>query len=59
MKYVKENKPNRYTDALPKLVQNYNNSCHRSIKMTPIEASKEENECQVYKNLCKERVFKN
>ena len=58
MKYMYENKTNRYIDVLPKLVKNYNNSYHRSIKMTPVEASKEKNESRVYKNLYKEKIFK-
>jgi hypothetical protein len=33
------------------LVYNYNNTYHTSIKMTPVEASKKENEVKVYKNL--------
>jgi len=30
----------RYLDMLPKLVKEYNNTRHSSIKMTPVEASK-------------------
>uniref|UniRef100_A0A1I7TZ69 Integrase catalytic domain-containing protein n=1 Tax=Caenorhabditis tropicalis TaxID=1561998 RepID=A0A1I7TZ69_9PELO len=41
----------KWTDILDKLVQGYNNHYHRSIKMTPIEASKKENEDQVHENL--------
>ncbi len=33
------------------LVSNYNNTYHTSIKMTPIEVSKKENEHIVYNNL--------
>ena len=36
---------------LPKLVKEYNNTKHSSIKMTPIEASKKSNEGTVYYNL--------
>ena len=36
---------------LPKLVKEYNNTKHSSIKMTPIEASKKINEGIVYFNL--------
>ena len=53
-----ENKTNRYIDVLPKLVKTYNNSYYKSIKMTPIEASKEKNKSQVYKNLYKKRYLK-
>ena len=40
-----------YLDMLPKLVKQYNNTKHSSIKMTPIEASKKKNEGIVYFNL--------
>ena len=40
-----------YLDMLPKLVKQYNNTKHSSIKMTPIEASKKKNEGVVYFNL--------
>ena len=38
-------------DMLPKLVEEYNNTKHRSIGMTPVEASKKKNEGDVYLNL--------
>ena len=41
----------QYLDMLPKLVEQYNNTKHSSIKMTPIEASKKINEGTVYFNL--------
>ena len=41
----------QYLDMLPKLVKEYNNTKHSSIKMTPIEASKKKNEGTVYFNL--------
>ena len=40
-----------YLDMLPKLVKQYNNTKHSSIKMTPTEASKKRNEGTVYFNL--------
>ena len=40
-----------YLDMLPKLVKQYNNTKHSSIKMTPTEASKKSNEGTVYFNL--------
>ena len=40
-----------YLDMLPKLVKQYNNTKHSSIKMTPSEASKKKNEGTVYFNL--------
>ena len=41
----------QYLDMLPKLVKQYNNTKHSSIKMTPTEASKKINEGTVYFNL--------
>ena len=41
----------RYLDMLAKLVKEYNNTKHSSIKMTPIEASKKKNQGTVYLNL--------
>ena len=41
----------QYLDMLPKLVKQYNNIKHSSIKMTPAEASKKKNEGTVYFNL--------
>ena len=38
----------QYLEMLPKLVKQYNNTKHSSIKMTPIEASKKMNEGTVY-----------
>jgi ribosomal protein S17 len=45
-----------YIDVLPDLVHSYNNSYHRSIKMTPTEASRPENERTVWQNLYGKRV---
>ena len=41
----------QYLDMLPKLVKEYNNTKHNSIKLTPKEASKKKNEGTVYYNL--------
>ena len=41
----------QYLDLLPKLLKEYNNTKHSSIKMTPIEASDKKNEETVYFNL--------
>ena len=46
-----ENNSTQYLDMLPKLVKEYNNAKHSSIKMTPVEASKKKNEGLVYSNL--------
>ena len=40
-----------YLDILPKILSQYNNTKHSSIKMTPIEGSKKKNESTVYFNL--------
>ena len=40
-----------YWDKLDKLVDDYNNTKHSSVKMTPNEASKKENEEKVFVNL--------
>ena len=40
-----------YLDILPKILKQYNNTMHSSIKMTPVEASKKKNESTVYFNL--------
>ena len=41
----------QYLDVLPKILKQYNNTKHSSIKMTPTEASKKKNEGLVYFNL--------
>jgi hypothetical protein len=54
-KYFTANDTFKYYDILDKLVKNYNNTVHSSIKMTPVEASKLKNELTVYKNLYPEK----
>ena len=46
-----------YWDKLDKLVDDYNNNYHSSIKMTPIEASKKENEKKVFDNLYGDLIY--
>ena len=41
----------QYLDILPKILKQYNNTKHSSIKMTPVEASKKKNESTVYFSL--------
>ena len=41
----------QYLDFLPKILKQYNNTRHSSIKMAPTEASKKNNEGVVYFNL--------
>ena len=40
-----------YLVTLPKILKQYNNTKHSSIKMTPVEASKKKNESTMYFNL--------
>ena len=46
-----------YWDKMDQLVDDYNNSYHSSIKMSPSEASKKENEKQVFVNLYEDEIF--
>ena len=41
----------QYLSIRPKILNQYNNTKHSSIKMTPVEASKKENESTVYFNV--------
>ena len=55
-KYFSANSTNVYMNVLPDLVREYNNTRHSSIKMTPVKASKKENELQVWRNLYPEHL---
>ena len=46
-----------YWDKIDKLVNDYNNSRHSSIKMTPVEASKKKNESKVRSNLYGDLIY--
>ena len=50
LKYFSTNNTRKYIDVLDLLVDQYNNTIHSSIKMTPIEASREVNENKVWRN---------
>jgi len=50
-KYFTANNTNKYIEVLDDFVERYHNTRHSSIKMTPVEASKKENEVRVYRNL--------
>ena len=50
-KYFTYNNTNHYVNILSDLVEDYNNTRHSSIKMTPVEASKKKNEMGVWRNL--------
>ncbi|KAJ8019312.1 Chromobox protein-like 7 [Holothuria leucospilota] len=60
-KYFTHSNTLKYIDILPKLVKGYNHSYHRSIKLSPVEVTKE-NEDRVwrtlYPNLIKNEKFK-
>ena len=46
-----------YWDKLDKLVEDYNNTKHWSVKMSPNEASKKENEEKVFVNLYGDLIY--
>ena len=50
-KYFSANNTGKYIDVLDLLVDQYNNTIYSSIKMTPVEASREVNENKVWINL--------
>jgi len=50
-KYFTANNTNKYIDVLDDFVERYSNTRHSSIKMTPVEASKKENEVSLQKPL--------
>ena len=54
-KYFTDNNTYNYMDVLPELVEDYNNTVHSSTKLTPIDASKKENELTVWRNLYPDR----
>jgi hypothetical protein len=49
-RYLTHNKTRKFVDKLPDFEKLYNNSYHRSIKMTPAQVNPS-NEAQVYQNL--------
>ena len=55
-KYFTANSTNVYLNTLPDIVKEYNNTGHSSIKMTPVQASKKENELKVLRNLYPEHL---
>ena len=52
-RYFTHHNTRRYVECLPKLVESYNNTFHRTISMTPNEASKTKNENVVLERLLK------
>ena len=57
-KYFTANGTHKYIDILQALIEKYNNTKHRSIKMTPVEAQKPENHEHVFRHLYGERMKK-
>ena len=55
-KYFTANSTNHYINVLSDLVKEYNNTRHSSLKMTPVKASKKENELDVWRNLYPEHL---
>ena len=55
-RYFTKHNTRRYIECLPKLVKSYNNTFHRTIGMTPNEASKTKNENLVFSRLIKGRL---
>ena len=55
-KYFTANNTKRWIDVLSDLVHNYNNSFHRSIKMTPVQAR--ENPVKAWENLNAETIVR-
>ena len=53
-KYSSANNTRQFVDVLDLIVDQYNNTIHSSIKMTPKEASCKENENKVWRNLYSE-----
>ena len=49
-RYFTVRNTSRYLEVLPELIDSYNNSYHRSIKMSPMEVTSE-NTVQVFRNL--------
>ena len=54
-KYFTDNNTYNYMNILPELVEDYNNTVHSSIIMSPIDASKKKNELTVWRNLYPDR----
>ena len=47
-----------YIDKLKEILASYNNKKHSSIGMTPVQASKKENERKVYANLYEDELWR-
>ena len=50
-KYFSANNTRKYVDLLDLIVNQYNNTIYSSIKMSPTDASRKENENKVWRSL--------
>ena len=50
-RYFTQNSTSVYIDVLSSIINSYNETFHRTIKMTPKQARKKSNETLVYENL--------
>jgi hypothetical protein len=50
-KYFTSKETRKWTDIVQNMVDDYNNTYHRTIKMSPVEASRHENSLTVWKNI--------
>ena len=57
-RYFSASNTRKYADVLDLLVDQYNNTIRSSIKMSPKEASRKENENKVWRNLYPELVVR-
>ena len=57
-KYFSANNTRKYVDVLHLLVDQYDNTIHASMKMTPKEADRTKNENKVWRNLYSEFLGK-
>ena len=51
LKYFSANNTRKFVDVLDLIVDQYNNTIHPSVKITPKEARRKENENKVWRNL--------
>jgi hypothetical protein len=49
--YFTSKETRKWTDIVQNMVDNYNNTYHRTIKMSPVEASRRENSLTVWNNI--------
>eukprot|EP00732_Lithocolla_globosa_P000850 Lithocolla_globosa_v1_NODE_330_length_4438_cov_177.263746.p1 type:complete len:338 gc:universal NODE_330_length_4438_cov_177.263746:2032-3045(+) len=57
-KYLQTTNSKTITNILPKVVQNYNESYHSTIEMTPLEAANKTNQFEVFQNISEKATVK-